>query len=220
MDWKQLATDFKQKYEHCWCLVKLEDFSKEEVFYLSEVEVREKEAPWLSLENNTYGEITLKYDVTKSDIEFKMPEVGLHQFDTRVVYLRKEYFRQWKAGLCKGTMTAVDIYSDLLEGGYIEYREPWEEPLVRTVFAPQKPLLIKEALNQLAKKAAVALSRDFALGQPLTESEQYIIFYRSNPIGFFNPHSRQVVLKESQFEQEFQDFLRNINETAEYAYYR
>lgn len=217
MDWKQLSADFKQKYEGCWCHVTFENSKKDDIFWLSEVDVGSGRAPYLHLENEEVGEIILKYDGSKSDVEFKMPTVGLHQWKDQVFMLRRGYLRQWKAGLCQATMTPTNIYSRLFDG--IGMRDEWSESLVRAVFQPQPTISIKQAVESLDDKLAIAISEEFAIGQSVTDAMEFLVFYYENPIGTLNPTSHRVVLREKQFQQEFEDFTRKINEKNSHAYY-
>jgi len=72
MDWEQLFNDFRQRYEGCYCNVLLEGHSSPRIFFLDFVE-KTKAAPLLHLHNDEFGEVILKYDDSKSDVEFQLP---------------------------------------------------------------------------------------------------------------------------------------------------
>lgn len=206
MDWKQLGSDFKQKYEHCFCNITLEGRTKPELFYLEQVDVNVKESPFLCFTNNRVGSVILRYDDSKSDLDFSFPPIGLISVDGQVFMVRRRHERQWKSGVCANTIDCFDIYSRIDSHGILLHRVSLDFPLVAAMYSPRPARSLRTAVSLLSKHVAMPLSSEFAVGLPLTSSEEFILFYYENPIGTVNPSTEKVVLKELQFIQEFEDF--------------
>lgn len=209
MDWKQLYTDFKAKYEHCYALVTFEGNRKSEVFWLSYVEPtsssKEMTAPLLHFENEHTGEVILKYDDSTSDVEFKFPPIGLVPYNNQVFMVRRKFERQWKGGVCNSTLRVDNIYGKLgwqTDGLCSEF--------LTEAFKSIKPLSIAEGLKQLTTSVAVPLSKEFAIGLSVTSDESPILFYYENPIGKIDLGSNSPILLENQFSQEFEDFTHSV----------
>lgn len=216
MDWKQLYTDFKAKYEQCYGLVTFEGHTKPQVFWLSMVEPTLLDedrmgAPLLHFENPDVGEVILKYDDSTSDIEFKFPPIGLVNFQDEVYMVRRKFDRQWKGGACQGTIRVTNIYSSF---GFDHGRLSCE--FMEEALKPMRPISIAEGRRQLSTSLAVALSKEFAIGLSITNDPSPILFYYENPIGKIDEKTNSPILLENQFAQEFEDFTHSVvaHETA------
>lgn len=219
MDWKQVSADFRAKYEGCYCFVTVEGEVTPRLYYLSEVEHSSK-APMLYLHNDITGTIILKYDDSKSDIEFKMPEIGLFGYNNKTYMLRRKHDRQWKGTLSRHTMSVVDIYGALDSTRSIIVSPSWTDELVLAMFEPRPTLSIQQGITKLKTAVSVPLSSQFAIGRSLTENPDYILFYYESPIGLVSSKDGTVVLKETQFKQEFNDFISSIGGFRDYEIYR
>jgi hypothetical protein len=216
MDWHQLFNDFRQKYEGCWCTVLIEGHTIENIFHLDLVENVPGKAPLLHLRNSQLGEIILKYDDSKSDIHFVLPSIGLYNSKTGVIMARRNYGRQWKKGLCTGTVRLISIYGLIDELFNMLGETRLDETLVKILLKPTSTLTLEGAISKLKTRIAVCLSSEFALGLSLNEKtpNNYILWYYENPIGIVEYSSKRILLREPQFEQEFKDFANNMGGTS------
>lgn len=216
MDWNQLFTDFRQRYEKCYCSVLLEGYKQPQIFFLDFVE-QTKHAPLLHLRNDEVGEVILKYDDSYSDLTFKLPAIGLYNNLGTVVMVRRAYGRQFKKGICNGTIAISSIYEFIYSGWVWGPEKQLNESLVKVLFKPETTLSLMDGINALDKKLAVALSHEFAIGLSSKQEKSFILWYYENPIGMVDPQSNRIFLREPQFQQEFQDFVAKIQGTHDFT---
>lgn len=217
MDWKQLTSDFKQKYELSYCHVTLEGYTNPRVFWLDLVETTAS-APLLHLHNRDVGEVILRYDDSKSDIEFKFPSIGLYNYRNAVIMVRRLYGRQWKKGVCGSTIRANPIYSQIASLFSIEDEGHVNEELITKISEPTPTISLTEGINVLDKALATCLSSEFALGLSTKDAHRaFILWYYENPIGMVDPETKRIYLRETQFKQEFNDFVTKIRGASEYS---
>lgn len=224
MDWNQLFNDFRQKYEGCYCSIALEGCSTPQIFMLDLVEgTRDAKgqhaAPLLHFFNEDAGEIILKYGDSQSDIKFSLPRVGLFNYKDSVVMLRRAYSRQFKKGVCNGTITLKSIYGSIHNMFNSRGEDLLSEKMVKCFNVETKPITLQKGIDELKTKLAICLSHEFALGLSLNSNANYILWYYENPIGVVDPTIRRIYLRENQFKQEFQDFYSTIKGTNDFTLY-
>src|SRR5688572_17607554 len=102
-NWNQIADDFQQKYVGTFCRYLSPLTKRKEVFMVSAV-MYNGDAPFdFTLYNPNKGEIMLTYD-TDADIDFSYPETGYFQHGKFAYFFRRRNARQWKKGICDGTV--------------------------------------------------------------------------------------------------------------------
>jgi hypothetical protein len=219
MNWEQLYTDFRQKYEGCYCQVLLEGYRTSKVFYLEHVE-KTLAAPLLHLRNEEFGEVILKYDDSKSDVSFQLPEIGLYNYKNNVIMIRRQYLRQFRRGICNATIWISPIYSILYNGFSSSGEGKLNEGLTAAIVTPTPTISLKEAINALDKVLAICLSSEFALGlSTKLAGQDFILWYYENPVGTVDPVSRRVFLREGQFKQEYFDFTSKIQGEDDFTFH-
>lgn len=211
-NWELITQDFKQKYEGTYCYIQLHE--KNELFYLEEVEARLDSAPYLRLTNNKFGNILVKY-TTEQDIDFSFPNLGVFQYNNSVLILFRNYLRQWKKGACNSTLNVIDpyapfIYNPWSTGGRLKFE------ILENAFKPRKYVKLSEALKVLKNGThlSIALSETFFIGLSLLSDKSPILWYLENPIGVIE--NETIVLYESQFQQELEDFLNHSYERTQF----
>ena len=219
MNWEQLYSDFRQKYEGCFCQVLLEGYRTSKVFYLEHVE-KTLAAPLLHFRNEEFGEVILKYDDSKSDISFQLPTLGLYNFKNNVVMVRRQYARQFRRGICNSTIWTTPIYSSIYSGFGSANEGKLGEALVTAIITPTKTISLKEGINALEQVLVICLSSEFALGlSTKLAGKDFILWYYENPVGTVDPVARRVFLREEQFKQEYLDFASKIQGADDYTFH-
>jgi len=219
MNWEQLHNDFRQKYEGCYCNVLLEGYKTSRVFMLDFVEKTEK-APLLHLRNDEFGEVILKYDDSKSDIEFKLPSIGLYNYRNMPIMVRRLYQRQFRRGICNATVYASPIYNGIYSGFGVAGEGHLSEAMVQVLNTPTSPISLKEGINALDRVLGICLSPEFALGlSPRNAGQELVLWYYENPVGTVDPSARRLYLKEEQFKQEFTDFVSQVEGADDFTIY-
>lgn len=210
-NYRQIADDFRQKYEGTFLHVRVNEKATPELFYLAEVRhVSDKEPPELTLVNSKVGEIQLKY-TTECDVEFLWPSPGYfwHRGAYAVLFQRPSS-RQWKRGISSANCKLLFPYSLWYPANIAVNEES-----LREAFNPTYVTLTDaEAFIKNAQAVSVPLSSSLALGaSPSSKVGGSILWCFGKPIGLFT--AGKIVLMENQFAQEVRDYLRDTGTYAE-----
>jgi len=209
-NWEQIAADFRQKYEGTFIRASFKEGMPLSVYKVTKVV--DGAPPQLRLSNEEWGELRVNYD-TELEINFDFPEVGYFFFDNKyAMLLTKQFYRQWKRGLCKSTVLFANPYNEFFSLVDSSVREE----LVISSFMPRTILPIKVANNCLDTGEAISipLSNSFALGLHLKPSKLKLLWFLNMPIGEYNLETNQIILHAAQMEQEIKDYLNQTGDSC------
>jgi hypothetical protein len=207
VNWEQVGTDFKQKYEGCFCRYESPINAKKEVFQLIQVVVSGNKPPDLTLFNKRAGELFLTYS-TEAELDFMFPEVGYFQHGKEALLFGKRYERQWKKGINEGTARIDFPYNDVF-GGFAPREISCES--LESAFLPQPTISLSMGMAELTarKWVSVVLGKQWALGCGKTPNVKWL-WFDSEPVA--EVEGNQIRCKVEPFNQEIKDYLRMTGE--------
>jgi hypothetical protein len=207
IDWHQVGEDFRQKYEETYCRYLSPLTKKNEVFYISSVEVYDDRPPVLILFNSKAGELYLNYD-TEAELDFSFPETGYFQSGNKALRFYKRHARQWKKGVSASTAQCVFPYNEFILAESVGVNE-------ETLTAAFKPPIVtpfSTAIKKLQDNEAfsLALNANMALGFG-EEKGRYWLWFDEEVIATVGP---DIKVEASHFLQEVQDFARDTRDNV------
>ena len=207
INWRQIAEDFRQRYEGTFCRYTSPYSKKQEIFQVLYVD-REghDEPPRITIHNKNNGELFLSY-TTEAFLDFTFPSTGYFQHEDVALTFERVFTRQWKKGICSGTCCIRNPYSSIADVGQ---RYGVNEKTVASAFAPVTNISLSKAIEKLESKEflSVALNKKMAIG--LGDGKEFLLWYDDEPIA--EVMDSRVKMANPLFEQEVRDFLRDTGD--------
>lgn len=162
---------------------------------------------------------SLVIDLSKSVIDFTLPQYGYYQFGDDAILFHRTPLRQYKKALTKesfGFTGLKQLYLNHLLPNMSQHitknfqcPDIWSPKKLNELFlTPKEKLSVENKINIIfkRKKFAYALNRNFALSQPIKEGKFPYLWFLSSNIGFMQT-PKHVILNSSEFRQEVIDFF-------------
>lgn len=207
INWGQVGEDFRQKYEDTFCRYLSPLTKKNEVFYISSVEVFDDKPPVLILFNSKAGELYLNYD-TEAELDFTFPETRYFQHGNKAFRFLRQHARQWKKGINNSTAKCIFPYNDFLLTESVSINEETLTSAFQSlVFIPFSTAIKKLQNNEAF---SVVLNQNMAMGLG-EEKGQYWLWFDEEVIGTAGP---DIKVEASNFLQEVQDFAKSTKDNV------
>lgn len=197
MNQTQILNDFRRRYEGTYVFVEFPDNPKEELFHVDRIEESASTVGILCLSSNDYGKIRLNF-ATDHTLKFKYPPVGVFQHQKQAFYFRRVPAKQYARGICSGNSDVQAVTSQI-----VRFSDPMTFAMIDDAFKAQK-YGITGAMYLLTKKGykSVALEDNFAVSAPLTNSENFVLFYFDVPVAYLNAAGKVTMTLEETFREQ------------------
>jgi len=210
-NFRQIASDFDQKFTGTYVHVKTSPSATPELFYLKGIVSNDNGPPIITLLNQKKGSISLSYS-TECEITFQFPQTGYFWHNEQEALLfRRMPARRWKRGVCAENSKIIVPYALWTRSLGV----PITEKVLLEAFNPSyKSFTEAKDLLSSQKVISVPLSGQLALGaSPSVKHPEPIIWFMAKPIA--SVHGRYIRMRESQFTQEIIDYMQKSGEYAE-----
>jgi len=206
-DWRQISEDFQQKFQGTYIRFSLKEGQPYQIAFVKRVNLGNP--PYLILTNESLGEWVVNYD-TELDIDFQYPKTGIFFLEKRktACLFTRQFYRQWKRGLCDQTVRISCPYDSILRAGS---SIKIEEDVLVSAFLDRETLSPKKAIDILKTKNAlsVPLSSYFSIGlHTSAKDSNYLFWFLLTPVGEYDSGQNKLYIYEPKIKQEVLSYVQ------------
>jgi len=203
--------DFLRKYGGCYATVK----ETGEIIYIAMADEQMGGAQALSIVTPDHGEVNIKYSddaIAKFNLDF--PATGFFQHGKWAYFLVRGYQRQFVRGLSNNTASILNPLSYF--GRMIKVPQAPKitfETAASIHNRARNRVSISEGITQLVeeKKNSVRLAKSWALSLSHA-SNGYILWNEVSPVAEVFPDDKKIVMVDTVFQQETEDYLNRTGD--------